>query len=66
MPKDHNATPRSHYVTSTLSRGRGRAFVPPPLPADPQTPDLMVRQLNGLVDRNELAAASDDLQLRIG
>jgi Fic family protein len=40
MSKDHNAAPPSHYVTSTLSGEKVRAFVPPPLPPDPRALDL--------------------------
>jgi len=40
MPRDHNAAPRCHYVTSTLSGERVRAFVPPPLPPSPESLDF--------------------------
>jgi Fic family protein len=36
MPKDQKPSNRSHYVTSTLSGERVRAFVPPPLPPGPK------------------------------
>jgi Fic family protein len=40
MPKDHKVGTQSHYVTSTLSGEKVRAFVPPPLPPNPRTLDL--------------------------
>ena len=40
MPRAPNTAPRSHYVTSTLSGERVRAFVPPPLPPNPRALDL--------------------------
>jgi Fic family protein len=40
MQQDRKTGPRSHYVTSTLSGERIRAFVPPPLPPVRQAIDL--------------------------
>jgi hypothetical protein len=40
MDKRPNTAPRSRHVASTLSGERVRAFVPPPLPPNPQTLDL--------------------------
>ena len=39
-PKTTMPPPKSHFVTSTLSGEKVRAFVPPPLPPNPQTLDL--------------------------
>jgi Fic family protein len=40
MPQGHKAGTRGHFVTSTLSGERVRAFVPRPLPPDPRALDL--------------------------
>jgi Fic family protein len=40
MAKDQNAASRSHYVTSTLTGEKVRAFVPPPLPPAAKALDL--------------------------
>lgn len=40
MPRDRKADTKSHYVTSTLSGERVRAFIPPPLPPGPEAVDL--------------------------
>lgn len=40
MPTDEKAGNRSHYVTSTLSGERVRAFVPPSLPPSPRALDV--------------------------
>jgi Fic family protein len=40
MPRNPSSPPRSRFVTSTLSGERVRAFLPPPLPPNPQALDL--------------------------
>jgi Fic family protein len=47
MPKDEKAGNRRHYVTSTLSGERVRAFVPPPLP--PSLKKLDVASLQAIL-----------------
>jgi len=40
MPQDPDLAPRSHFLTSTVSGERVRAFVPPPLPPNPRSINL--------------------------
>lgn len=67
MPKHLKA--RSHYVSSTLSGERVRAFVPPPLPPGPQELDLsslqaILAEANQAVGRLDgMTSALPDLKL---
>jgi Fic family protein len=67
MPKHLKA--RSHYVSSTLSGERVRAFVPPPLPPGPQELDLsslqaLLAEANQAVGRLDgMTSALPDLKL---
>jgi Fic family protein len=69
MPKDLKARSRSHYVSSTLSGEKVRAFVPPPLPPDPQELDLsslqvLLAEANQAVGRLDgMTSALPDLKL---
>jgi Fic family protein len=69
MPKHFKAHNRSHYVTSTLSGERVRAFVPPPLPPGPQELDLtslqaILAEANQAVGRLDgMTSALPDLKL---
>jgi Fic family protein len=69
MPKDLKARSRSHYVSSTLSGEKVRAFVPPPLPPGPQELDLsslqvLLAEANQTVGRLDgMTSALPDLKL---
>lgn len=69
MPKNSKARSRSHYVSSTLSGERVRAFVPPPLPPSPQGLDLpslqaILAEANQAVGRLDgMTSALPDLKL---
>jgi Fic family protein len=69
MPKDLKARSRSHYVTSTLSGERVRAFVPPPLPPSPRALDLtslqaILAEANQAIGRLDgMTSALPDLKL---
>ena len=69
MPKDLKAHSRSHYVVSTLSGERVRAFVPPPLPPGSQELDLtslqtLLAEANQAVGRLDgMTSALPDLKL---
>lgn len=69
MSKNLKARNRSHYVTSTLSGERVRAFVPPPLPSGPQELDLtslqaILAEANQAVGRLDgMTSALPDLKL---
>jgi Fic family protein len=60
MPKGEKPGNRSHYVTSTLSGERVRAFVPPPLP--PSSKALDVALLQGiLAEANQAVGRLDGM-----
>jgi Fic family protein len=69
MPKNLKARSRSHYVTSTLSGERVRAFIPPPLPPGPKRLDLtslqtLLAEANQAVGRLDgMTSALPDLKL---
>ena len=69
MPKHLKARSRSHYVSSTLSGERVRAFVPPPLPPGSQELDLsslqaLLAEANQAVGRLDgMTSALPDLKL---
>jgi len=69
MPKHLKARSQSHYVSSTLSGERVRAFVPPPLPLGPQELDLsslqtLLAEANQAVGRLDgMTSALPDLKL---
>ncbi|NYF52453.1 Fic family protein [Tunturiibacter gelidoferens] len=69
MPKDEKPANRSHYVTSTLSGERVRAFVPPPLPPSPKALDVaslqtILSEANQAVGRLDgMTSALPDLKL---
>jgi Fic family protein len=69
MPKNLNARSRSHYVTSTLSGERVRAFIPPPVPPSARTLDLtslqaILAEANQAVGRLDgMTSALPDLKL---
>jgi Fic family protein len=69
MPKDQKLGNRSHYVTSTLSGERVRAFVPPPLPPRPKALDVtslqvILAEANQAVGRLDgMTSALPDLKL---
>src|SRR5580765_7618687 len=69
MPKDEKTGSRSHYVTSTLSGERVRAFVPPPLPPSPKALDVaslqtILAEANQAVGRLDgMTSALPDLKL---
>lgn len=69
MPKHLKARGRSHYVSSTLSGERVRAFVPPPLPPGAQELDLsslqaILAEANQAVGRLDgMTSALPDLKL---
>lgn len=69
MPKDEKPGNRSHYVTSTLSGERVRAFVPPPLPPSPKALDVaslqaILAEANQAVGRLDgMTSALPDLKL---
>lgn len=69
MSKMPKVQTRSHYVTSTLSGERVRAFVPPPLPPSPRRLDLtslqpILAEANQAVGRLDgMTSALPDLKL---
>ncbi len=69
MPKGEKPGNRSHYVTSTLSGERVRAFVPPPLPPSSKALDVaslqaILAEANQAVGRLDgMTSALPDLQL---
>lgn len=69
MPKDVKPGNRSHYVTSTLSGERVRAFIPPPLPPSPKALDVtslqtILAEANQAVGRLDgMTSALPDLKL---
>ncbi len=69
MPKNDRARSRSHYVTSTLSGEKVRAFVPPALPPGPRALNLaslqaILAEANQAVGRLDgMTSALPDLKL---
>jgi Fic family protein len=69
MPKNEKVGSQSHYVTSTVSGERVRAFVPPPLPPGPGALDLtslqaILAEANQSVGRLDgITSALPDLKL---
>jgi Fic family protein len=69
MPKNEKIGSQSHYVTSTVSGERVRAFVPPPLPPGPGALDLtslqaILAEANQSVGRLDgITSALPDLKL---
>lgn len=69
MSQDRMAGTRSHYVTSTLSGERVRAFIPPPLPPHPKALDLtslqvILAEANQAIGRLDgMTSALPDLKL---
>lgn len=69
MPKDEKPGNRNHYVTSSLSGERVRAFVPPPLPPSPKALDLtslqaILAEANQAIGRLDgVTSALPDLRL---
>ena len=69
MPKGEKPGNRSHYVTSTLSGERVRAFVPPPLPPSSKALDVaslqaILAEANQAVGRLDgMTSALPDLKL---
>ena len=69
MPRDREADTKSQYVTSTLSGERVRAFIPPPLPPEPEALDLsslqgILAEANQAVGRLDgMTSALPDLKL---
>jgi Fic family protein len=69
MPQDRKVGTRSHYVTSTLSGEKVRAFIPPPLPPDPRALDLtslqaILAEANQAIGRLDgMTSALPDLKL---
>jgi Fic family protein len=69
MPKGEKPGNRSHYVTSTLSGERVRAFVPPPLPSSSKALDVaslqaVLAEANQAVGRLDgVTSALPDLKL---
>ena len=64
MPQNRKAGARSHYVTSTLSGERVRAFLPPPLPPNPRALDLASLQAI-LAEANQAVGRLDGMTMAL-